>query len=83
MMKALGDQVAARGRERHEPQCAERRQLRRIEGQPVPDLPDPLTLKNGDEGHDRRAVVDEAPAGDRRGLRPRGLRPRARRTSPK
>ena len=34
-----GDQVAAPGRQRHEPQRAQRRQLRRVEGQPLPTCP--------------------------------------------
>ena len=41
-----GDQVAAPGRQRHEPQRAERRQLRRVEGQAV-HAPRPARLKDG------------------------------------
>ena len=64
-------------RGRRQPEVAERRQLRRVEGQPVPDLPDPLVFKNGKKVTTADDVVEEAAAGDRRGLRPRGLRPRA------
>ena len=43
---------------------------------PYPNLPDPLVLKNGEKVTTAEAVVEQAAAGDRRGLRPRGLRPR-------
>ena len=76
MMEALKIKSPAAGRQRHEPQRAERRQLRRVEGQPLPEPARPPDPEERREGHDRRAVVEQAAAGDRRGLRPRGLRPR-------
>ena len=42
---------------------------------PYPNLPDPLSLKNGEKVTSARAVVEQEAAGDRRGLRPGGLRP--------
>ena len=47
---------------------------------PFPKLPDPLVLKNGKPVNDRRDVVEAAPAGNRRGFRPRDLRPRCPRS---
>ena len=37
MMEALKIETLRQGAERHEPQRAERRQLRRVEGQPLPE----------------------------------------------
>ena len=76
MMERWGSSRCA-GRQRHEPQRAQRRQLRRVQGQAVSTLPDPLALKNGTKVTTAETVVEQAPAGDRRGLRPRGLRPRS------
>ena len=75
MMEALKIKSLRPGAERHEPQRAERRQLRRVEGQPLPEPARPPDTEERREGHDPRAVVDQAAAGDRRGLRPGGLRP--------
>ena len=69
------DQVPAPGRRRHEPQRAERGQLRRVEGQPLPEPARPPDPEERREGHDPETVVEQAAAGDRRGLRPGGLRP--------
>ena len=46
---AAQDRDAPAGGQRKEPQGAERRQLRRVEGQAVSNLPDPLVLNDGEK----------------------------------
>ena len=50
---------------------------------PYPNLPDVLTLKNGQEGDDAGDVVEAAPSGDRGRHGARGLWPAAARRCPR
>ena len=75
MMEALKIEALREGANGMNPQGAERRQLRRVEGQPLPEPARPPGPEERREGHDRRGLVEQAAAGDRRGLRPGGLRP--------
>src|SRR5438067_1156385 len=58
------------------PEGGERRQLRRVQGQPLPEAARPTGPEGRYEGHDGGDVGEAAPAGDRGGLRPGSLRPR-------
>jgi hypothetical protein len=70
MMEQLGITSAAAGGRGHERQGAQLRQLRRGQGQSLSESAGPVDAQERTEGHDRRDVVEPAPAGDRRGLRP-------------
>ena len=76
-MELLGIKELRRGAERRTRRPPNAANYDESKANPYPDLPDPLVLQGRQEGHDRRGVVEEAAAGDRRGLRPRGLRPGA------
>ena len=71
------DRVAAARGGSAQPAGSEPGQLRRGEGQPVPEAAGPAGAEGRREGHERFYMVEVAEARDRRGLRPRGLRARA------
>ena len=68
-------------RRRRRSQIAQRRQLRRVEGQPVPEPPRPAAAEQRQAVTTAQMWWTRAPAGDRRALRPRDPRPRAGRIS--
>ena len=71
------DHVAAARGGSAQPAGAEPGQLRRGEGQPVPEAAGPAGAEERREGHECVDLVEVAEARDRRGFRPRGLRARA------
>ena len=65
MMEALNITTLRRGAERHESQGAERRQLRRVKGQPLSEPARRARPEEWGEGDDCRGLVDQATSGDR------------------
>ena len=64
------------GAERQRPECAQRGELRRVEGQSVSQSARSAGTEERQEGDDGQDVVEPAPPGNRGGFRPRDLRPR-------
>ena len=65
------------GRNGSNPQAPNSANYDESKANPYPDAARPADAEERQEGHDGEGLVDEAAAGDRRGLRPRDLRPRA------
>ena len=81
MMEALGIKSLRQGANGRNPNAPHAANYDESKANPYPNLPDPLTLKNGEKVTTPEQWWNAAPAGDRRGLRPRSLRPRPERRS--
>ena len=78
MMEQLGIKSLRRGADGNNRQATNYQNTDEAKANPFPNLPDPLTLKNGDKGHDAGNVVEATPPGNRGGFRPGNLWPGSR-----